>query len=129
MPGTTWIFCIAGALGFVLGPALALALERGAAVRAARHRSWLAGRISTLLRAAGDLRAHGRADAAVAGFGQRDSEASSHWSVPRRVQAWGGRRRPGSRGWQRSPACVVAAADGLAGADAGALLAVVSLLR
>ncbi|WP_417219018.1 thiol reductant ABC exporter subunit CydC [Arthrobacter sp.] len=128
VPGTTWIFCIAGALGFVIGPALALALERGAAVRAARHRSWLAGRISTLLRAAGDLRAHGRADAAVAGFGQRDSEASESLVRAAAGSGLGEAVAVLASGLAAIACLVVAAADGLAGADAGALLAVVSLL-
>ncbi|MBM6620949.1 thiol reductant ABC exporter subunit CydC [Micrococcaceae bacterium RIT802] len=127
VPGTTWVFCAAGILGFVVGPWLATTVERGAAAQAARHRSWIAGRISALLRATGDLRANGRAESAVAGFARRDRTASA--ALVRAAAGTGlGEAVAVVSSGLAAIACIAVVADGAAGADAAALLAVVSLL-
>lgn len=127
VPGTTWVFCAAGILGFVVGPWLATTVERGAAAQAARHRSWIAGRISALLRATGDLRANGRAESAVAGFALRDRAASA--ALVRAAAGTGlGEAVAVVSSGLAAIACVAVVADAATGADAAALLAVVSLL-
>ncbi|WP_343902165.1 thiol reductant ABC exporter subunit CydC [Arthrobacter rhombi] len=127
VPGTIWVFCLAGILGFLGGPWLALTVERGAAAQAARHRSWIAGRISALLRATRDLRANGRAGSAVADFTRRDQAASS--ALVRAAAGTGlGEAVAVLSSGLAAIACIAVVAAHTAGADAAALLAVVSLL-
>lgn len=73
LPETAWVVAAAGLLGLLLNPLLVLRLERGSSVLVARHRSWLSGRIGTLVHTAGDLRANGAAEAALADFGSREA--------------------------------------------------------
>ncbi|WP_372697844.1 thiol reductant ABC exporter subunit CydC [Arthrobacter sp. JSM 101049] len=128
VPSTLWVFAAAGVLGFGAGPWLALQVERGSAARAARHRSWIAGRLSVLLGAEADLRANGASDRAAGDFTRRDRAASS--ALLRAAAGTGlGEAVAALSAGLAAMACIgVVAGSGAAGADAAALLAVVALL-
>ena len=127
-PSTTVIFLGAGVLGFLLGPWLAVRIERGSAVEAARHRSWATGRISTLFTAAADLRANGVATRAATGFTRRDRQASTTLLRAAMGTGLGEAIAVLTSGLAALGCLLVAGAGGAAGADAAALLAVVALL-
>lgn len=127
-PATQGIFWIAGALGFLLGPWLAVRVERGSAAQAARHRSWATGRISTLFAAAGDLRANGVAPRAAAGFNQHDQLASRTALRAASGAGLGEAIAVIASGLAAIGCLLVAGATGASGAETAALLAVVALL-
>lgn len=127
-PSTTGIFLGAGVLGFLLGPWLAVRLERGSAAQAARHRSWATGRISTLFAAAGDLQANGVATRAATHFNQRDRLASTALLRAAVGTGLGEAIAVFSSGLAAIGCLLAAGATGATGADAAALLAVVALL-
>ena len=128
VPSTLWVFALAGVLGFGVGPWLALQVERGSAARAARHRSWIAGRLSVLIAASADLRANGASGRAAGTFARRDHDASRALVRAAAGTGLGEAVAALSAGLAALGCIAVVAVSGAAGADSAALLAVVALL-
>ncbi|ALE05552.1 hypothetical protein AL755_08750 [Arthrobacter sp. ERGS1:01] len=83
-PPATGVVVVLGVLALLVLPVVVFRSQRRASAAAALHRSWLAGRATTLLSAAGQLSANGVGEAQAADFARRDLAVSA----PLRRLAW-----------------------------------------
>ncbi|MDO5742835.1 MAG: thiol reductant ABC exporter subunit CydC [Micrococcaceae bacterium] len=75
-PGALPLALVLGVAAFLVLPLAVLAVEKRSTTEVAEHRVWLGSRVPTLLRAAGDLRANGARQRALADFTSADARAT-----------------------------------------------------
>ncbi|WP_171814439.1 thiol reductant ABC exporter subunit CydC [Arthrobacter dokdonensis] len=114
VPAAAAPVAVLGVLALVVLPLVVFAVQRKASAAAALHRSWLAGRATTLLAAAGQLHANGVGEPAAREFAARDMSVSA----PLRRLAWSNGLGQSAVALLTSLAAVaVATASIVAGAD------------
>jgi ATP-binding cassette subfamily C protein CydCD len=114
VPAAAAPVAVLGVLALVVLPLVVFAVQRKASAAAALHRSWLAGRATTLLAAAGQLHANGVGEPAAREFAARDMTVSA----PLRRLAWSNGLGQAAVALLTSLAAVAAArASIVAGAD------------
>ncbi|RAN71204.1 thiol reductant ABC exporter subunit CydC [Bacillus sp. SRB_336] len=114
VPAAAAPVAVLGVLALVVLPVVVYVVQRKASAAAALHRSWLAGRATTLLAAAGQLHANGVGEPSARQFAARDMTVSA----PLRRLAWSNGLGQSAVALLTSLAAVaVAGASIVAGAD------------
>ncbi|AIX99829.1 hypothetical protein ART_0231 [Arthrobacter sp. PAMC 25486] len=124
VPEATGIVLLLGALALLLLPMLVLAAQRRASAAAAVHRVWLAGRVTTLFAAAGQLAANGVGANEAARFSRTDATIAK----PLRRLAWADGLGQGAVALLTSLAAVAAASVAIAAGVDPRAAAVAALL-